>query len=495
MGRAGASHLDVDAVVIGAGPAGLAAARSLQRRGLTYRQFEKGSMVGGLWRIDNDNGAAAAYRSLHLNSSRLRTQFPSFPMPDHWPDYPSHELVARYFQAFADDHGLTEHITFNSAVTAVRPLPPTAPARRAIGRAAGRADRAESDGDAGGSTGGSAEPLPGAHGWEVTTSTGERVTAGAVLVANGHHAVPREPELAGHFDGVRFHAHSYTDPEVFAGQRVLVIGVGNSGMDIACDAARVADHVLLSTRHGVHVLPKYAFGRPIDHLSLPASAYLPFPVERRLYEVITRLAVGRPEDRGLPRPDHRLLEAHPTVSAQLYDLVGHGRIEVVGDVVACEGDKVRFAGDRVEPVDVLVTATGYEVSLPFLDPEVLEVRDNALSLYQRVVPPDRPGLFLVGFVQTVGANIALMEHQAEWIGDLLTGRCVLPERTQMHAWIAADRAALAERYLRSARHTLQVDYWRYIRAIGRERARRRHAVPRALARTLQPVRTLAGRSA
>ena len=459
-------HLDVDAVVIGAGPAGLAAARAVRARGLSYRHFEKGSMVGGLWRIDNDNGAAAAYASLHLNSSRQRTQFPSYPMPDDWPDYPSHELVAGYFQAFADDHGLTDHLTFRTAVTAVQPL-------------------GASPDDA----------LPGAQGWRVTTSTGETMTTAAVLVANGHHAVPREPELPGTFDGVRFHSHAYTDPAVFTGQRVLVLGVGNSGMDIACDAARVAEHVLLSTRHGVHVLPKYAFGRPIDHLSLPASAYLPFPVERRLYEAITRLAVGRPEDRGLPRPDHRLLEAHPTVSSQLYDLVGHGDIEVVGDVAALEGGAVRFADGRVEAVDVLVTATGYEVTLPFLDAHVLEVRDNELELYQRVVAPDRPGLYLVGFVQTVGANIALMEHQAEWIGDLLTGRCVLPSRQEMHRWIAADRQALAARYQRSARHTLQVDYWRYIRAIGQERARRRRAVPRRLARALQPVRVLQGRSA
>ena len=461
-------HLDVDAVVIGAGPAGLAAAKAVRERGLTYRHFEKGSMVGGLWRIDNDNDAAAAYPSLHLNSSRHRTQFPSSPMPEDWPDFPSHALVARYFQDFADDHGLTEAITFRAAVTAVTPL-------------AGPGPRGED--------------LPGAHGWEVTTTTGETVTAGAVLVANGHHAVPREPEFAGSFHGTRFHSLDYTDPAIFADRRVLVIGVGNSGMDIACDAARVAEHVLLSTRRGVHVLPKYAFGRPIDHLSLPASAYLPFPVERRLYEAITRLAVGRPEDRGLPRPDHRLLEAHPTVSSQLHDLVGHGDIEVVGDVAALEGDAVRFTDGRVEPVDVLVTATGYEVALPFLDPHVLEVRDNELELYQRVVAPDRPGLYLVGFVQTVGANIALMEHQAQWIGDLLTGRCVLPSREEMHRWITADRAALAARYQRSARHTLQVDYWRYIRAIGQERARRRRAVPRTVARALQPVRTLQGRSA
>ena len=460
--RSGKPAVDVDAVVIGAGPAGLASARSLRRRGLEYRQFEKGSMVGGLWQIDNDNGAAAAYRTLHLNTSRHRTQFRSDPMPEHWPDYPSHELMARYFEDVADRHGLTQQITFNSEVTAVEPRP--------------------------------CDGAPGRAGWRVTAAGGEQVTTGAVLVANGHHAVPKVAVLPGSFDGERFHSHAYRDPEVFAGKRVLVIGVGNSGMDIACDAALLAEHVLLSTRHGVHVLPKYAFGRPIDHLSLPAGAYLPFRAERALYELIVRLVVGRPEDRGLPTPDHRLLEAHPTASAQLYDRVGHGDIEVVGDVTELDGGHVRFADGRREPVDLIVDATGYEVTLPFLAPEVLAVEANRLELYQRVVPPGRPGLYLVGFVQSVGANIALMEHQAEWIAELITGRCVLPPVDQMQAWIAADRQQLAARYLRSERHTMQVDYWRYLRAIAIERARRRNPVARAVQQTLVPTRVLRSRS-
>ncbi|MFO7960207.1 MAG: NAD(P)-binding domain-containing protein [Nitriliruptoraceae bacterium] len=432
-------HLDVDAVVIGAGPAGLAAAKALSERGVTYRHFEKGSMVGGLWRIDNDNGGAAAYATLHLNSSRPRTSFPSHPMPDDWPDYPSHDLVASYLQDLADRFGLTERITFNAEVVAVEPL----------------------DGDG----------PPGADGWRVATATGETVTAHAVLVANGHHGVPKVPELPGTFTGTAFHSHDYREPTVFDGQRVLVIGVGNSGMDIACDAAPLATQVLLSTRHGVHVIPKYVFGKPVDQLSSPLTAHLPFRVERKLYELLMRASVGRPQDRGLPTPDHRLLGAHPTVSSRLYDLVGHGDIEVVGDVASLEGDKVRFVDGRVEPVDVLVYATGYQVSLPFLAPEVLEVRDNELPLYQRVVAPERPGLYLLGFIQTVGANIALMEHQAEWVGDLLTGAAVLPPVERMRDWIRRDRRIMAKRYLRSERHTMQVDYWRYIRAIEHERQR------------------------
>ncbi len=103
---------DAQACVIGAGPSGLAAGKALVDRGISFDWFEKGSMVGGLWRIDNDNGGAPAYRTLHLNSSRPLTQYPSDPMPEYWPDYPSHELMARYFQASPTDCGLTDRITF-----------------------------------------------------------------------------------------------------------------------------------------------------------------------------------------------------------------------------------------------------------------------------------------------------------------------------------------------------------------------------------------------
>jgi dimethylaniline monooxygenase (N-oxide forming) len=438
---------DTEVCVIGAGPAGLAAGKALLDRGIDLRCFEKGSMVGGLWRIDNDNGGSPAYRSLHLNSSRQRTQFPSYPMPEDWPDFPSHELVARYFQSFAEHHGLLEHITFDAEVVAVDPLP------------------------------GPGEP--GASGWRVRIHGGTEVTCRAVVVANGHHSSPRVPSFPGRFDGVSFHAKDYLEPSVFTDRDVLVVGVGNSGMDIACDAATVARRVLLATRHGVHVIPKYAFGRPLDHFTNAASAYVPFPVERALVEVALRLAVGRPEDRGLPKPDHRLFGAHPTVSAELLDRVGHGDIEMKPNLAELDGDKVWFVDGSVEPVDVLVYATGYDVTLPFLDPAVLDAPGNVLDLYLRVVPPRRRGLFLVGFVQTVGANIALMEHQAEWIGDLLTGACELPSAEEMATWIAEDRRAMTKRYIRSERHTMQVDYWRYIRAV--RQARRRGAQPAGVA--------------
>jgi cation diffusion facilitator CzcD-associated flavoprotein CzcO len=437
------------ACIIGAGAAGLAAAKALADRGIDYHQYERGSMVGGLWQIDNDNGGAAAYESLHLNSSRPLTQFPSYPMPDDWPDYPSHRLIAQYFDDFADHFGLRERITFGTSVDRVVP-----------------------------------DPL---GGWDVTTSDGCTRHYEHVLVGNGHHGVPSTPVLPGTFDGLAFHAHQYRTPDGFAGKRVLVLGVGNSGMDIACDASRVAEHTFLATRHGVHVLPKYALGRPIDQLSSPLTAHLPFEVERRLYEAIVRIATGRPQDRGLPEPDHRLLGAHPTVSAELYDRVGHGDIVMKPNIARLEGDKVAFVDGSVEQVDVFVYATGYRITLPFLDPSLIDPVGNRVRLYQRVVPTDLPGLWFIGFIQTVGSGIPLMEHQAQWVGDLITGTCVLPDRSVMEAWLEQDARALAKRYVRSDRHTIQVDYWRYIHAIGQERRRRPGGIEASLLRTAGSV--------
>ncbi len=451
--REDAGGFAAEACVIGAGPSGLAAGKALADRGISFDWFEKGSMIGGLWRIDNDNGGAAAYKTLHLNSSRVPSQFPSYPMPSHWPDYPSHELMAKYFQRFAEDNDLLRRITFRAEVTKVEPLP--GPGK------------------------------PGAQGWAVTTTASGTRHYRHVLVANGHHSTPKIPEFPGEYTGESFHSHSYLEPTVFVGKDVVVVGVGNSGMDIACDAAKVAHSVHLVTRRGVHVLPKYAFGKPIDTFGTPINGYLPFSVERRMYELVERFSSGRPEDRGLPKPDHRLLEAHPTVSAELYDRVGHGDVVMKPAIESLDGDTIRFVDGTIVHADTLVYATGYDVALPFLDASVFDPSGNRMPLYQRVVSPDRPGLWFVGFIQTVGANIALFEYQSQWVGDCLTGEAALPSEEQMRAWITRDQEALAKRYVHSERHTMQVDQWRYVRAMKEARAHK--ANPSVLNRLTAPL--------
>ena len=123
-------------------------------------------------------------------------------------------------------------------------------------------------------------------------------------------------------------------------------------------------------------------------------------------------------------------------------------------------------------MDLLVYATGYRITLPFFDPAVYDPAGNTMPLYERVLTPELPGLFFIGFVQTVGSNIPLMELQANWTADLVTGACVLPPEEEMQEWIAADQAAMDRRYVRSARHTMQVDFWRYAAALKRCRRRK-----------------------
>ena len=407
---------DAEVCLIGAGASGLAAGKALADRGIAFDWFEKGSMVGGLWRIDNDNGGAAAYKTLHLNSSRPLTQYPSYPMPEDWPDYPHHEMIASYFQSFAEDNHLIERITFRTEVTSVEPL--------------------------------SGEGDPGAQGWAVTVAGGQRRTYRAVMVANGHHGSVNIPDFPGEFTGQTFHAHEYRDPAVFADKDVVVVGVGNSGMDIACDAAKVARRVYLVTRHGVHVIPKYAFGGPVDQLGNPLMGYIPFPVERTLYETIMRLSTGRPEDRGLPKPDHRLLHAHPTVSAELYDRVGHGDITMKPGIEALEGrpDPVRRRQCRARRHAGVRDRVPGEAAVPGargLRPRAQ--RDAALPAGR--VP--RPARAVLHRVHPDGrCQHPLYEYQSQWIGDVLTGDAVLPSPDAMRAWIAKDQKSMGRRYLR-----------------------------------------------
>jgi cation diffusion facilitator CzcD-associated flavoprotein CzcO len=427
--------------IVGAGSSGLTAAQVLQARGIPFDCFEKGSMVGGNWRYENDNGTSSAYKSLHINSSRRLMSFKAFPMPETYPDYPSHEHVAAYFDAYAERFGLAERIAFNTAVAKAEPV----------------------DGE-----------------WEVTVEDAgggrrsERYRA--VLVCNGHHWKPRWPEPpfpgADDFAGEQIHAHHYREPDALAGRRVLVLGIGNSAVDIAVESSRIAERTLLAMRRGAYVLPKYLNGKPIDEAAPPAASRLPLAVQRFFMGRKLKVAVGEMTDYGLPKPDHRLLEAHPTVSSELLPRLGHGDIAVKPNIDCFSGgNSVRFVDGSEEEVDLVVYCTGYEIAFPFLDQRVFAARDNRMPLYRRVVAPDRPGLYFVGFIQPLGPIMPIAEAQAEWIADLLDGRASLPSVGEMREEIVDYQRRMGRRFVASKRHTIEVDFHPYLREIQRERKR------------------------
>lgn len=364
--------------VIGAGPMGLAAARTLQKHGLPFTGFELHSDVGGLWDIANPH--STVYESAHLISSKRMTEFAEFPMRDAVAPYPRHDELRRYFRDFADHFGLREHFEFGTRVTRVVRGP---------------------DGS----------------GWLVTTVRGgdERTQAfDGVLIATGtlHH--PHVPELPGTYTGVVMHSRNYRSPEQLAGQRVLVVGCGNSGADIAVDALRSARTVDISLRRGYYFLPKFVMGRPID--TLGGLVKLPRRLKQAVDALIIRLSVGRPSDYGLPDPDYRLYESHPVMNSQLLHHLGHGDIRARRGIAGCEGNAVRFADGERGDYDVILLATGYALHYPFIDRAELNwTGGGAPQLFLNVFHPEHDTLFLMGMVEASGLGWQGRYEQAELV--------------------------------------------------------------------------------
>ncbi|HEU4513790.1 MAG TPA: NAD(P)-binding domain-containing protein [Nocardioidaceae bacterium] len=434
--------------IVGAGSSGIAAAQVLHARGIDFDCFEMGSEVGGNWRYANDNGMSSAYRSLHINTSRQLMEYRTFPMPADLPDYPSHWQIAKYFDDFVDHFGFRDKITFRTEVVKVEPLSSKDPRQRYAVTLRGRNEYGDPS-----------EP--------------EERLYEHVIVANGHHWDPRwpEPSFPGSesFPGTQMHAHYYKTPDVFEGRRVLVLGIGNSATDIAVEASRVADETYLAMRRGAHILPKFIFGVPTDHLTDSVVARTPLPVQQALMAAMLRITQGRVTDYGLPRPDHAVLHAHPTVSDDLLTRLGHGDIDVKPNIDRFEGRKVFFVDGSAAEVDTVVYCTGYKVTFPFLDERVVRAEDNHIDLYRRVVDPEHPGLYFVGLIQPLGAIMPLAEIQAEWVGDLIGGVGILPSYDEMRRQIEEYDEQLRRRYVASKRHTIQVDFHKYFAEIERER--------------------------
>ncbi|SEU47143.1 flavin-containing monooxygenase [Nonomuraea wenchangensis] len=420
--------------VIGAGAAGLATTKALLDVGLDVVTYEKGDRPGGLWARDNSSGLSPAYASLHLNTSKGRTEFADFPMPAEWPDYPSADHVAGYLADYAKTFGLTPHLRFGSTVTRVE--------REGTGL------------------------LP----WVVTTESGEAGRYDAVVVANGHNWDPRlpEPGYPGTFDGTQLHAHDYRTPEIFRDRRVLVVGMGNSAMDIAVDASNVArGPVLLSARHGVHIVPKYLFGRPADATGA-AMAALPWRVRQRVAETLLRLAVGTPQSYGLPAPSGGLFQNHPTISDTILHRLTHGEVTARPGIERLDGDRVVFVGGTSDPVDVIVWATGYRVTIPFLSSRWVGDDAERLPLYQRVFHLQDPSLAFVGLMQSTGAALPVVEAQAKLVAAHLSGRYALPTPLEQRRAVARALRAATERWGGDRRPMMRIDFDRYVADLPRE---------------------------
>jgi hypothetical protein len=353
-------------------------------------------------------------------------------MPKEWPDFCHHSLIKQYFNDYVDHFGLRDRITFSTAVERTH--------RSADGT------------------------------WDITLSTGETRRYDALVVANGHHWDPRWPEPAfpgsDTFAGRQMHAHEYVDTEGFAGKRVVVLGMGNSAMDIAVEASLVTEKTFLAARRGAWIIPNYLFGKPSDQL--PVNPRIPFKLRQRWVHQLVKRVVGNPAAFGLPEPDHLVGEAHPTISNYILARVAHGEVVPKPNIAALEGTSVRFADGSVEEVDIVVYCTGYKVTFPFFDADLISAPDNDLPLYRRVFHPDIDNVFFLALLQPLGATMPLAEAQAHWVARYLRGEYHLPARGDLRADMERERERMFKRYVTSKRHTMQVDFDDYLFELRRE---------------------------
>jgi cation diffusion facilitator CzcD-associated flavoprotein CzcO len=415
--------------IIGAGVAGLTAGKSLADKGIPYVCYDSSDDVGGNWYFKNPNGRSSAYRSLHIDISRPSISFKDFPMPDSYPDFPHHVEVLRYLREYADAFGLRKNIRFRTTVK-------------------------------------NAERLPGG-GWQLTLHDGSTDRFDALLVCNGHHwdASWPAPAYPGQFDGQQIHSHDYIDPTEpldLRGKRVLVVGIGNSAVDIVCELSRkgVAEKVYIATRSGAYILPKYVFGRPVDQI-VKTIPWLSARFQRWAGAHLQRLISGRSEYYGLPTPNHRFLEAHPTVSSELLLRLGSGDTFAKPNVQSLDGKFVQFADGTRAEVDVIIWATGYKITFPFFDPAFLSAPGNVLPLWKRIFKPDLDDVAFIGFAQPLPTLFPFCEFQSKLAARWLAGEWAPPSAETMQEEIRRDEARFTGHYGKRQRHTMQVDYYVY----------------------------------
>jgi dimethylaniline monooxygenase (N-oxide forming) len=433
--------LAAEACIIGAGFSGITAAKALKQAGVAFDCFERGSALGGMWRYDNDSGTSSAYRSLHIDSSRPSISYRDFPIPDHLPDYLSHWQVLEHLENYADHYGISRLIRLRTNVDRIEPL---------------------SDGS-----------------WSVALSPVGRKNPGPpevrrysyVIVANGHLWDPKLPDFPGEFSGEEIHSHHYRVADPYEDKRVLVVGIGNSAVDIAADLARRARQVFLSTRRSAWIMPKYIMGTPTDQWLrfLVRRLKLPVPLARGVVRHLARLTIGNQERFGVPRPRHPVWREHATLSQELLPYIGHGWIRMKPNVERLDGNEVAFVDASREQIDAIIYATGYKSTFAFLDPQLFHVEEGTPPpLYRRIVAVDHPGLLFAGLVQPIGPTIALVEIQARWIAALLTGQIAIPARSAMMEEVERHRARVAKRFVKAARYTLEVDFQEYAGELDRD---------------------------
>ncbi|XP_061681910.1 flavin-containing monooxygenase 5-like isoform X1 [Syngnathoides biaculeatus] len=431
--------------VIGAGPSGLTAVKACLEEDLQPTCFESSDDLGGLWKFKaiSEPNRASIYRSLTINISKEMMCYSDFPIPADYPNYMHHSKILNYFRMYADHFKLLQHIRFQTAVKSVRPRPDYARTGK----------------------------------WEVVTQKqdGKEETHvfDAVICCSGHYTYPNLPlqDFPGldSFQGRYFHSWDYKGPEDMHGKRVVVVGIGNSGSDIAVESSKFAEEVYMSTRRGAWVIRQVSDdGLPVDmkyNTRFVHILFQLFPINFFNWFGENKLNAMYDHTMYALKPKHRLFSQIPVINDDLPFKILSGSVIIKPNVKEVRGSSVIFEdGSVVEKVDTIVFATGYNYGFPYLPPNALYKSGHRVGLYKHVFPPnmEHPTLAVVGFIHALGAIMPQAEMQARWVARVFKGHKKLPSSQAMVKAVEKDTELMEQSYIVSKLAPLQVDFVSYM---------------------------------
>ncbi|KAM7388517.1 hypothetical protein PAMP_024687 [Pampus punctatissimus] len=437
--------------VIGAGPSGLTSMKACLDEGMVPTCFESSDDLGGLWKLKevSEPNRASIYRSLTINISKEMMCYSDFPIPADYPNYMHHSKILTYFRMYADHFKLLQHIRFQTSVKSVKQRPDFSRTGQ----------------------------------WEVVTENRdgqeERHVFDAVICCTGHFNYPNLPlkDFPGieTFEGKYFHSWDYKGPEDMHGKRMVVIGIGNSGGDIAAEGSRVAQQVYMSTRRGAWVIRQVSDnGLPVDMKYNTRFVHILFqllPINFLNWIGEKKLNAMYDHTMYALKPKHRLFSQIPVINDDLPLKILSGSVIVKPNVKEIRGSTVVFDdGSVVEKVDIIVFATGYNYDFPYLPSNTMHKSGHRVGLYKHVFPPnlEHPTLAVVGFIHALGAIMPQAEMQARWVTRVFKGHKKLPSNEAMLKAVENDTKDMEKSYIMSKLTPLQVDFVSYMDDIAGE---------------------------
>ncbi|XP_053325288.1 flavin-containing monooxygenase 5-like [Spea bombifrons] len=434
--------------VIGAGSSGLTAIKCCLDEGLEPICFERSEDIGGLWRFKEnpEDGRASIYKSVIINTSKEMMCFSDYPIPDDFPNYMHNSKIMDYFRMYAENFNLLKYIRFKTAVCNIRKHPDFATTGQ----------------------------------WIVVTERDGKQESNVfdgILVCSGHHTFPHLPldSFPGidKFKGQYLHSRDYKYPHPFQDKRIIVIGIGNSGGDLAVELSSVAKQVYLSTRRGAWVLNRVADeGFPVDVVLY--SRFKLFLKQFMTTEMLNNWAEKKMnarfnhENYGI-KPKHRISSQHPTINDDLPNRIISGKVLIKPNVKQfTETDAIFEDGTVEKNIDVIFFATGYSFSFPYFEEPYLQVKNNQIPLYKHVFPPflEKTTVAFIGLIQPIGAIMPISELQSRWATRVFKGLCKLPSKQKMLMDVDMKKKEMESRYVESLRHTIQVDFMEYMDEIA-----------------------------